>query len=77
MSSAAVEARISAHHDTANCSWCRKERECVTVTITGFLAEAPVCFRCLQQAIRVRAEQALKDRDGVAGVVHSSLKESA
>jgi hypothetical protein len=58
MKTTAVSASISDHHDGHACLWCRRDIEGVTVTFPGFLADAVLCFKCLAQAIRVRAQQA-------------------
>lgn len=45
-------------HEQQQCGWCEKEKEAVTVTFAdGFLKEAPLCWSCLQKAIRVRSRQ--------------------
>ncbi|MEX1096241.1 MAG: hypothetical protein WED34_09345 [Planctomycetales bacterium] len=49
---------LTAHHDEQGCTWCEKSRECVTVTFDdGFLKNAPLCWGCLQKAVKVRSRQ--------------------
>ena len=49
---------LTAWHDKQSCTWCEKERECVTVSFEdGFLRNSPVCWGCLQKAVRVRSRQ--------------------
>ena len=45
-------------HESATCCWCEKSRECVTVSFSdGFLNEVPMCWKCLETAVRVRSKQ--------------------
>jgi len=40
------------------CTWCEKEKECVSVTFEdGFLKQSPLCWSCLQKAVKVRSRQ--------------------
>jgi hypothetical protein len=49
---------ISDYHETDTCTWCEKQEEAVTVTFdSGFLKHAPVCWKCLQKAVRVHHKQ--------------------
>lgn len=49
---------LTAWHDKSGCTWCDKEKECVTVTFdNGFLKNSPLCWPCLQKAVRVRYRQ--------------------
>ncbi|MDP1796579.1 MAG: hypothetical protein Q8K78_03820 [Planctomycetaceae bacterium] len=45
--------------DNAHCTWCEKDdRECVVASFSdGFLKDAPLCWKCLQTAMKVRARQ--------------------
>ena len=53
-----MKALISERHAKANCVWCEKEKECVTVEFSdGFLAKNSICWRCLQKAVKVRSAQ--------------------
>jgi len=53
-----MKALISAYHEKANCSWCEKEHEAVTIEFdNGFLKKGPLCWKCLQQATRVHHKQ--------------------
>lgn len=52
---------ITAWHETAQCVWCEKEKEAVSVEFgDGFLSNSQICWRCLQKAIRVRARNRTK-----------------
>ena len=45
-------------HQEALCTWCEKSRECVTTEFAdGFLKAAPLCWACLQKAVKVRSRQ--------------------
>lgn len=49
---------------SATCVWCDRKREAVQATFSdGFLTDVPICFKCLQQAIKVRSGQ-LKPNEG-------------
>lgn len=49
---------LTAWHAEENCAWCEKSRECVTADFgDGFITAAPLCWKCLQQAVRVRSRQ--------------------
>jgi len=46
------------YHESETCTWCEKQGEAVTVTFqSGFLQNAPVCWKCLQKAVRVHHKQ--------------------
>lgn len=46
---------LSAWHEREPCTWCEREKETVTVEFEdGFLASVPLCWRCLQKAVKVR-----------------------
>ncbi|QDT38404.1 hypothetical protein [Stratiformator vulcanicus] len=50
---------LSEFHEDEECVWCQKERECVVATFSDeFLKDAPLCWKCLQTAFRVRSSQA-------------------
>lgn len=45
-------------HQEATCTWCEKSRECVTTEFgDGFLKASPLCWACLQKAVKVRSRQ--------------------
>lgn len=45
-------------NESARCTWCNKDRECVTATFSDrFLIDAPLCIKCLHTAIKVRSKQ--------------------
>lgn len=53
-----MKATISAYHEKTTCTWCEKEAEAVTVEFSdGFLHKGALCWKCLQQATRVRFRQ--------------------
>lgn len=56
---------LTAWDERAACTWCEREKECVTVVFAdGFLASVPLCWRCLQKAVRVRNRtQSLAEND--------------
>ena len=56
-----MEAKITAWHENASCTWCEKEREAVTVDFNdGFIQDAPLCWACLERAVKVRARKDAK-----------------
>jgi hypothetical protein len=62
-----MKALISAYLDSASCTWCKRTAECVTVQFDGgFLHKTELCFRCLQQSVRVHHKQT-GDDDKSAG----------
>jgi hypothetical protein len=49
---------MSGWSEEATCQWCTKSKECVTVAFDdGFLAAGHLCWKCLQQAVRVQARK--------------------
>ena len=49
---------LNAWHEQHHCTWCEKQKECVSVSFEdGFLKNAPLCWGCLQKAVRVRSRQ--------------------
>jgi hypothetical protein len=53
-----MKALISAYYESAGCTWCNRTAECVTVQFDGgFLLKSELCFKCLQQAVRVHHKQ--------------------
>ncbi len=60
-----MKVMISAFHESESCTWCQKQTEAVTVEFYGgFLQKCPLCWRCLQQAIRVHHRQGTNDDAG-------------
>ena len=56
-----IEAKITAWHEVVSCTWCEKEKEGVTVDFNdGFIQEAPLCWSCLERAVKVRARKDAK-----------------
>lgn len=53
-----MRVEITEYHEKETCLWCSREAEGVTATFdAGFLGKASLCFRCLQNATKVRAQQ--------------------
>ena len=53
-----MNASITAYHENVDCTWCEKPAEGITIDFdSGFLQNAPLCFKCLQQALRVHHKQ--------------------
>lgn len=53
-----MQAIITAWHESAHCTWCEQEKEAVTVDFgDGFIRSTPLCWKCLNQAVRVRHGQ--------------------
>ena len=56
-----MEVKLTAWHESANCTWCEQNREAITVDFgDGFLHEAPLCWPCLERAVKVRARKDAK-----------------
>ncbi len=51
-----MEVSLNAWHQQQQCTWCEKDKEGVSVTFDdGFLKNAPLCWSCLQKAVKVRS----------------------
>lgn len=49
---------LTSWHEQENCTWCERPKECVTVDFgDGFIRHAPLCWKCLQKAVKVRYRQ--------------------
>ena len=49
---------LTAWHEQQRCTWCEKEKESVSASFDdGFLKNAPICWGCLQKAVKVRSRQ--------------------
>jgi hypothetical protein len=56
--SSIMHVTLSAWHEQTLCTWCEKDREGVTVTFDdGFLKDSPLCWSCLQKAVKVRSRR--------------------
>jgi hypothetical protein len=45
-------------HESETCTWCERTKQCVTSDFgDGFIRKAPLCWRCLQKAVKVRNRQ--------------------
>ena len=65
-----MDAKITAWHEQDLCTWCEKERECVTVDFgDGFIRQAPLCWGCLQNAVKVRSKQDAPENQGPKKIV--------
>ncbi len=53
---------------TCHCTWCERDQEGVVAGFaSGILAKgSPLCFRCLQQALRVDHKQSHATQDAAA-----------
>ena len=53
-----MNVQLTQWHDEATCHWCERQRECVTTNFhDGALQPLPLCWNCLQKAVRVRGRQ--------------------
>ena len=53
-----MEIMLTAWHEAETCTWCEREKECVTADFgDGFIRSAPLCWKCLQKAVKVRNRQ--------------------
>lgn len=53
-----MNVQLTAWFENETCTWCEKPTEVVTATFdSGFLKNAPVCWKCLQKAVRVHHKQ--------------------
>lgn len=58
-----MKVTLSEFHEAASCTWCEREIESVSATFeSGFLTDAPMCWKCLQKAVRVYHRQQTKSR---------------
>lgn len=49
---------LTTWHQSAACGWCDRTKECVTAEFAdGFLTKGPLCWLCLQKAVRARNRQ--------------------
>lgn len=49
---------LTEYHESTSCVWCEKQKEAVTISFAdGFLRDLPLCWACLQKAIKVRTRQ--------------------
>ncbi len=56
-----MQVTLGAWQDAVACTWCDKSRDCVVATFSdGFLKDSPLCFKCLETAMKVRSRQAQK-----------------
>lgn len=53
---------LTTWNERDTCTWCEREKECVTAAFAdGFLDSVPLCWKCLQKAVKVRSRQASTD----------------
>lgn len=58
---------LNAWYEAAECCWCAKSKEAVNVTFSdSFLTDAPLCWKCLQTAFKVRSRQLARPTDSRA-----------
>ena len=51
--------QLTEWHEEATCHWCEHQRECVTTNFhDGKLQPLPLCWNCLQKAVKMRGRQA-------------------
>ena len=61
MNTRPFEATLTSLKDPMDCTWCGKGGETVTISFaSGFLQDAPLCWKCLQQAVRVNHKQSMQ-----------------
>ena len=66
-----MQVMISDLYESQACAWCEKQTEAVTVEFYGgFLQKCSLCWKCLQQAVRVHHRQ-------TAGATAAKTKEAA
>lgn len=59
---------LSDWQESAACAWCEKTRECVRVDFSGgFIKHSLLCWKCLQQAVKVDVRQRESASDKSAG----------
>ena len=70
-----MKAVISDYAEAAMCTWCEKETEAVIVAFDGgFLHQAPLCWKCLQKAVRVRHKQEAQNGNGQPLVTETTFQ---
>jgi len=53
-----MDVHLTAWHEQHACTWCESVKEAVTVDFgDGFIRNSPLCWKCLQKAVRVRQRQ--------------------
>ncbi len=53
-----MDVKLTALKESDACTWCERTKECVTADFgDGFIRNAPLCWKCLQKAVRVRNRQ--------------------
>ncbi len=56
-----MKVSLTLWHDSATCTWCEKDKECVTTDFgDGFIRNSNLCWACLRKAMKVRAKQTEK-----------------
>ena len=60
-----MDVKLIAVNENETCTWCERTKECVTADFNdGFIKSAPLCWKCLQKAVKVRNRQETKTRSG-------------
>ena len=53
-----MDVKPTAWQESEVCTWCERTKECVTAEFEdGFIKSAPLCWKCLQKAVKVRTRQ--------------------
>lgn len=53
-----MDVKLTAWNETDTCTWCERTKECLTADFgDGFIKAAPLCWKCLQKAVKVRTRQ--------------------
>ena len=53
-----MDVKLTAWNENDTCTWCERTKECVTADFgDGFIKSAPLCWKCLQKAVKVRNRQ--------------------
>jgi len=53
-----MDVKLTAWQESEICAWCERTKECVTADFgDGFIRNAPMCWKCLQKAVKVRTRQ--------------------
>jgi len=52
-----MNVQLTDWHASADCTWCEKEKESVSVKFQNGFLNGILCFSCLQRAIKVQSRQ--------------------
>ena len=63
-----MKALITAYNEATKCTWCERDNEGVTIEFDGsFLKKGPLCFKCLQQAVKVHHKASQEPKGAAHG----------